>query len=136
MEVDIETYRLKVEGAVETPLALTYDELMGMEQVRIYAELDCPGFFVDTGYWTGVPVRDILEKAGVAEDASTVTFIALGGSYRQQLTLKGARDDGMLISHAFNDEPYPTIHGYPLRLVAEGLPGSYWVKWLGEIRVD
>lgn len=136
VKVDIDTYRLKVEGAVENPLALSFEEIQAMEAQQIYAELNCPGFFTDAGYWTGVPVRDILAKAGVSEDAAAVAFIALGGSYRQQLPLDLAQEDGFLIAYKFNDKIFPPVHGYPLRLVAKGEPGSTWVKWLGELRVD
>lgn len=136
VKVDIESYRLKVEGDVENPLALSFDEILAMEAQQIYAELNCPGFFTDVGYWTGVRVRDILAKAGVSEDAAAVEFIALDKSYKKQLPLDLVQEDGFLIAYKFNDKIFPPVHGYPLRVVAKGEPGSVWVKWLGEIRVN
>ena len=136
VKVDIEAYRLKVEGAVNNPLSLSFEDIQAMEAQQIYAELNCPGFFTDVGYWTGVRVRDILDKAGISEDAAAVAFIALGGSYRQQLPLELVKEDGFLIAYKLNDKIFPPVHGYPLRLVAKGEPGSTWVKWLGEIRVN
>jgi len=136
VEVDIETYRLVVEGAVQDPLELSFDEIQAMASERIYAELECPGFFVDVGHWTGVPLATILEKAGAAEGAGLVSFTSLDGWYTKRIPLERVREDGFLISWAFNDKTFQPVHGYPLRLVAPGQPGYNWVKWLGKITVS
>lgn len=135
IDVDIDKYRLRITGYVEDETELTYEEVKTLDPERIYSVLDCPGYFVDKGYWTGVKVSDLLEIAGLRKQASRVSFISIDGSYRQEILLNEALDDKMLISYEFNDKEFSSVHGFPLRLVADGKPGNYWVKWLGEIEL-
>ena len=135
IDVDINTYRLKISGAVEKELSLTFDEIKEMKSVREEIELVCPGFFVDKGYWTGVNVIDLLNLAGIKKEAKSVEFISIDGSYKKILPIEKFKGDGFLIAYEFNDKEFSKYHGYPLRLVAKGEAGSYWVKWLGEIKV-
>jgi DMSO/TMAO reductase YedYZ molybdopterin-dependent catalytic subunit len=134
--VSISQYRLEVRGAVENPLSLTFEEVKEMESVRKYIVLECPGFFTDEGYWTGVEVRRLLEMAVVTNDASEVRFRSLDGNYSRALSLETIMEnDGIIIAYHFNDKEFSDIHGYPLRVAADGQPGYIWVKWLGEIEV-
>jgi DMSO/TMAO reductase YedYZ molybdopterin-dependent catalytic subunit len=135
IEVDIETYRLKITGAVDEELNLTFDDIKSMEPVREGVELVCPGFFVDYGYWTGVTVADLLELAGVKEGAKTVEFISIDNSYYTGLPIEKVMGEGFFLAYEFDDKEFSKYHGYPLRLVAKGEAGSHWVKWLGEVRV-
>lgn len=133
--VDIDSYRLKVSGAVRKPLELSIDQIMKMDSVRVYMELECPGFFLDKGHWTGVRVRDVLDLVGVSEDARQVKFIAMDGSYYSRISLDLITKGDVLLAYSFEDEPFPPYHGFPLRVAAKNQPGSYWVKWLGGIEV-
>jgi DMSO/TMAO reductase YedYZ molybdopterin-dependent catalytic subunit len=135
IDVDINTYRLKIDGTVDKELSLTFDDIKNMKSVRGEIELICPGFFVDKGYWTGVSVIDLLNLAGIKKEAKNVKFISIDGSYTQTLPIEKVKGDGFLIAYQFNDKEFSKYHGYPLRLVAKGEAGSYWVKWLGEINV-
>ena len=67
VDIDIETYRLKITGEVDTPLSLSLKEIKAMEARREFVVLVCPGFFTDEGTWTGVPIADLLDLAGVKE---------------------------------------------------------------------
>ena len=136
VDVDIATFRLKVEGAIERPLSLSFEELRGLPAVREEIVLECPGFFVDRGVWTGVPVRELLARARVRPGAKRVVFTSLDGGYTQSLSMGELRDDGTLIAYEFDGKVFPRVHGFPVRLTAKGKPGSYWVKWLGSIRVE
>jgi DMSO/TMAO reductase YedYZ molybdopterin-dependent catalytic subunit len=136
VEVDVETFRLEVLGKVDSPLALGLDEIRGMEAVRLEADLICPGFFVDKGFWTGVPVRSLLESAGVKAGAREVAFQSVDGSYTRNLPLDKALETQMLVGYEFDDRELHVLHGFPLRLVAPGQPGNVWVKWLGRITVQ
>jgi sulfoxide reductase catalytic subunit YedY len=135
IEVDIKTYRLKITGAVEKPLSLTFDEVKKLPSVRENIILECPGFFVDKGYWTGVKILDLLNMAGLKKEAKRVNFISIDGSYSQILALEEIKPDGFLIAYQFNDNEFSKYHGYPLRVVAKDQAGSIWVKWLGTIEV-
>lgn len=136
VEVDITTYRLVVEGFVERPLYLTYDELLAYLAVSQVLTLECPGFFVDYAEWTGPLVRTILEEAGVKAGAQEVVFSAGDdGAYQKRLTLDEALADDTLLAYKVNGVTLPREHGYPVRLAVGSKLGSYWVKWLFRIEV-
>jgi DMSO/TMAO reductase YedYZ molybdopterin-dependent catalytic subunit len=134
VELDISTYRLTVEGLVENPLSLSYEETMAYPSVTEVVLLVCPGAFYDNAEWTGVPVADVLRQAKVKPEAEKVYFEAAGG-YRQALTLEESMGDGVFLAYEVNGQPLPLEHGCPLRLVVRGKYGSHWVKWLTRIEV-
>jgi DMSO/TMAO reductase YedYZ molybdopterin-dependent catalytic subunit len=136
VDIDIDTYRLKITGAVNTPLSLSLEEIKAMEAQREFVVLDCPGFFTDKGYWTGVRITDFLDLAGIKPGAEQLKFVAADGKYSSNLKLKEVTGEGMLIAYAFEDKSLPKVHGYPLRVVAKDQQGNRWVKWLGEIVVQ
>jgi DMSO/TMAO reductase YedYZ molybdopterin-dependent catalytic subunit len=133
-EYDIDTYRLVVDGLVENPLSLTYDEVLSFPQVTETVLLICPGVFWDNAEWMGAPLSLILEQAGVSPEASMVR-IADGGGYTQTLTLEDATADGVFLAYEVNGETLPLEHGYPLRLVVRYQYGSKWVKWVQHIEI-
>jgi DMSO/TMAO reductase YedYZ molybdopterin-dependent catalytic subunit len=133
--VDIASYRLSVSGNVQHPLSLSYDEIREMPSVREQTTLVCPGVFVDKGVWTGVPLRDILSKAGLKDGSIRVVFITMDERYRSELPLAKALSDGVLIAYEFDGKTFDRRNGFPLRLVVRNEPGYYWVKWLGRIEV-
>ena len=132
-EINIEEYRLVVDGAVETPLSLSYEDILAYPEKTDVVLLVCPGFFVDNAQWSGVPVSLILEEAKPKPGAKEVRFHA--GGYQSTLTLEEAQRDGTYLAHHVNGQILPEEHGFPLRLVAEGEYGSRWVKWLDRIEV-
>jgi hypothetical protein len=132
-EIDIEKYRLVVDGAVENPLSLSYEDILAYPERTDVVLLVCPGVFVDNAQWSGVPVSLILEEANPKPGAKEVRFHA--GNYRSVLTLEEAQRGGTYLAHHVNGQVLPEEHGFPLRLVAEGKYGSRWVKWLDRIEV-
>ncbi len=136
VEVDVESFRLRIEGAVERPLSLSLVQIRALPAVREQITLECPGFFVDRGVWTGVPVRDLLAMAGVRAGAASVVFTSLSEGYTSTLSLQDLEQDGVLVAYEFEGQPFPAVHGFPLRLTAKDHQGNVWVKWLGEIRVS
>ena len=147
-EVNIEEYRLRVEGLVENPLSLSYEQLLSYPTVTEVVLLICHGFFADNAEWTGIPVTRILEDAGVKAEATEIVFKAMKGptlneytgeagfNYSRHLPLEDIMgNDGIYLAHTVNGQTLPPEHGYPLRLVAKGIYGSYWVKWLEVIEV-
>jgi len=133
-EIDIAEYRLTVDGLVERPLALSYDQVLAYPTVTKVVLLICPGFFEDNAEWTGVPVATLLAEAGVKPEAVEVKFRDFG-NYTKTLSLEVAQQEGVFLAHSVNGEVLPLDHGYPLRLVAEGRYGSDWVKWVKHIEV-
>jgi len=135
VEVDIDDYRLVVKGNVKRQIELSFEEVKALESISIYSELNCPGFFIDKGNWTGIPLKTILDLAGVKDGASEVSFISIDESYQKQIPVEEAFGEGMLVAYEFEDKEFSKYHGFPLRLVADQKAGSYWVKWLGIIEV-
>ena len=136
VEVDLETFRLRVAGTVEKPLSLSFQQIRALPAVRQEITLDCPGFFTDRGVWTGVPVRDLLAMAGLRSEAAKVVFTSLSEDYTSTLSLQDVERDGVLVAYEFDGKPFPVVHGFPLRLTAKDHQGNVWVKWLGEIQVS
>jgi sulfane dehydrogenase subunit SoxC len=158
--VDAATWRLELDGAVERPRMLSLPELRALPAVTLPVTLECAGNgrallaprpvsqpwlteAVGTGEWTGVPLRVLLEEAGVAGAAVEVLFTGLdrgfeGGveqDYQRSLPLAEALGADALLAYELNGVPLPPQHGFPLRLVMAGWYGMAHVKWLRAITV-
>jgi DMSO/TMAO reductase YedYZ molybdopterin-dependent catalytic subunit len=133
--IDLATYRLKITGLVDHPLSLTYDELRCMPKITDNPNLVCPGIFTDYASWTGVLIRDVLDLAGVQSEALNLTLISADG-YQVKLPLETARAERNFLAYQVNGKPLPIQHGFPLRAVFPDMWGSYWLKWLVEIRIS
>jgi DMSO/TMAO reductase YedYZ molybdopterin-dependent catalytic subunit len=134
VEVDLSTWRLEVTGRVDRPLRLTYDELRCLPKVEASPVLDCPGFFVDEATWAGVPLRDILELAGVQEGATQARLLAADG-YNLWVELTPETLGSAFLAYEVNGATLPALHGFPVRFVWPGHEGWNWVKWVVAIEV-
>ena len=92
--------------------------------------------------WTGVRLKDVLAKAGVADGATRVRFAGLdvpltdgAPQFIKSIPLDIAMRDDVLVAWGMNGEPLPLLHGYPLRIVVPGWFSTYWVKMLSTIEV-
>jgi DMSO/TMAO reductase YedYZ molybdopterin-dependent catalytic subunit len=157
-------WRLKIEGAVETPFELDYAELRRMESRTMAATLECAGNnrlylepkakgvqwglgAVGNASWTGVPLTALLERArpragaievildGADEGEADKTPTPAGKiSFCRSLPLSKARED-VLLAYAMNREKLPATHGFPLRAIVPGWYAMASVKWLRRIIV-
>ena len=134
-DIDIESYHLIIDGLVDAPLSLSYGDVLEYTSVIDVGVINCPGFFVDIGEWTGVPVRTLLDEAGLSPDAARLTFYGLDG-YRYTLSLEHVDEYGVFLAYFVNGKILPPEHGYPLRVVDNGSTGAAWVKWLARIEVE
>jgi len=158
-DIDATTWRLSVKGRVQTPLSLSLADLKQMEAVEYYAVNQCSGnsrgFFeprvaggqigngaMGNAKWRGVPLRVVLARAGVLDDARQVKFDGLDvpaargtPDFVKALDVDHAMDGEVLLAYAMNGEDLPFLNGYPVRLVVPGWYGTYWVKHLSEITV-
>ena len=116
-------------------MSLSLKDLKNYPAVTETILLICPAFFVDNAEWTGVEVKTLLEQAGVKDRAKEVLFIGLDG-YRRTLTLEEVRGDGIFLAYIVNGQALPAEHGFPLRLVAKGKYGGFWIKWLKSMTVQ
>ena len=154
------TYRLKIDGHVNKPLELSLKDLRSLGgAVDLVAVNQCSGnsrgFFsprvnggqlgngaMGNARWTGIPLRVVLEKAGVKAGAVQVSFDGLdrspletGPDFVKALSMDHARDGEVMLAWAMNGKDLPFLNGYPLRLVVPGHYGTYWVKHLSHIEV-
>lgn len=141
--VDVAAWRLRVEGAVERPLSLSYADLAQETRREVVAALDCTGGWYSVQRWRGVSVGELLERAGLSGRAASVTFEAVSG-YRRRFALAEAQNYLLALGTIPDSEPgQPGVfqllghgHGAPARLVAPGERGVEWVKWVTVIRVN
>ncbi|TCK26010.1 molybdenum-dependent oxidoreductase-like protein [Pseudonocardia endophytica] len=149
-QIDPAGWRLRVDGLVDTPLEIGLDDLRAMGSEPVTATLECFGNPLDPEVpvrrvanlrWRGVPVRTVLERAGVRPGATSVWATGLDHGefageycteYRKDLPLDVVLERGLL-AHELDDGPLPAERGYPVRLVVPGFFGTNNVKWLGRL---
>jgi DMSO/TMAO reductase YedYZ molybdopterin-dependent catalytic subunit len=128
--VDPDSYRLRVDGLVARPGALPLDAVVAADERR--ALLDCTSGWYTVQDWRGRRLGDVLEAAGVGEEARWVTVHSVTG-YRWSFPLAEARE--MLLATHVGGSRLSHGHGYPLRLVAPDRRGFQWVKWVDRVEV-
>ncbi|MCC6435682.1 MAG: molybdopterin-dependent oxidoreductase, partial [Acidimicrobiales bacterium] len=139
--VDPAGWRLRVHGMVDTPFTIGYEELLSMDSVEEVVTLQCVSNEVGDGLvgnavWQGVPLRALLERAGVHPSAEQVFSTSVDG-WTCGFPLAALADDRpVLVAYAMNGERLPIDHGFPARLVVAGLYGYVSAtKWLSEIEL-
>jgi DMSO/TMAO reductase YedYZ molybdopterin-dependent catalytic subunit len=159
--LDAAAFRLSIGGLVERPLTFSMDDLRKMPSQTLFVTLECAGngraLFdppadgekwgfgaVSTAEWTGVPLTEVLDRAGVRTRATEIVFRgvdtgAVDGRgvipFERSLSLDDARGADALLAYTMNGEPLPLQHGFPLRLVVPGWYAVASVKWLTGIEV-
>jgi len=134
-QVSLGTYRLKVSGLVDSPLELTYDQVLGFEHLSRVVTLHCVEGWDATILWEGVRIEDILAAAGVRDGAPVVIFHAADG-YTSSLPLAFIQANVILLAFKMNGLTLPAEHGFPFQVVAESKWGYKWVKWVDGIELS
>jgi DMSO/TMAO reductase YedYZ molybdopterin-dependent catalytic subunit len=144
--VDVNRWKLSVGGAVDNPIELSYNDLLGMPTREADITLSCVsnevgGGLVSNGRWTGVLLSDVLAEAGVGRDKISRASEQLVGrsvdgfttGFRTEIALDGRK---ALVAFGLNGSELPLKHGYPVRLVVPGLYGYVSAtKWITEIEL-
>jgi len=157
--IDTATFRLTVRGHTNKPLSLSLRELMALPKIEYAAVNQCSGnsrgFFaprvaggewgngaMGNALWTGVRLKDVLDRAGIKPGAQYVRFNGLdqptspdGPDFMKSLSVDHARDGEVMIAYAMNGKPLPLLNGFPLRLIVPGWYATYWIKMLSDIEV-
>jgi DMSO/TMAO reductase YedYZ molybdopterin-dependent catalytic subunit len=138
--IDASTWSLTIDGMVDHPLTLTYDDLLAMPLVERDITLTCVsnevgGPYVSTGRWLGVPFRDLIARVGVQPGVDQVYSYSLDSNYTCSTPFQALTDgrDAMVVV-GLNGEPLADERGYPARMLVPGLFGFVSAtKWLQRI---
>jgi sulfite dehydrogenase (cytochrome) subunit A len=157
--LDPDKFTLEVKGKVDKPLKLSLRDLRKMRATEIVAVNQCSGnsrgFFeprvaggqlgngaMGNARWLGVPLKAVLEMAGVQSGAKQVVFGGMDGpasettpDFAKALDFDHAADGEVMLAYGMNGAPLPFLNGFPLRLIVPGYYGTYWVKHVNEITV-
>ncbi|WP_419841977.1 molybdopterin-dependent oxidoreductase [Candidatus Poriferisodalis sp.] len=140
-QVDPATWRLRFTGMVDRPYELTFDEILAMDLQERVITLSCVsnpvgGSLVGNAVWTGVPLADLLDRAGIRQGADQIVGRSVD-DWTAGFPTEVVRDGrNAMLAVGMNGEPLPTQHGFPARLLVAGLYGYVSaVKWVEEIRL-
>jgi DMSO/TMAO reductase YedYZ molybdopterin-dependent catalytic subunit len=157
-EIDMANYKLKISGLVNTPKQLTLDEIKKMGAVKLQAGFECSGNrrplqgLCGNGEWTGVPLKTVLDAAGVKASAREFVFFGadkgeeevewrtqkykIDVPFGRSLNRERALSAEPFLAYALNGEPLTKHQGAPLRLITPGWYGVANVKWLSQIHIQ
>jgi DMSO/TMAO reductase YedYZ molybdopterin-dependent catalytic subunit len=159
LHIDPDKFTLEIKGKVDTQLKLSLKDLKKLNPVEIVAVNQCSGNSrgfseprvaggqlgngaMGCARWRGVPLKTVLDMAGVQPGAKQVTFNGMDAPVKnttpdfvKALDVDHARDGEVMLAYGMNGENLPFLNGFPLRLVVPGYYGTYWVKHLNEINV-
>jgi DMSO/TMAO reductase YedYZ molybdopterin-dependent catalytic subunit len=158
-QVNVATFRVTIHGHVQKPLSLSMADIMEMRRIELAAVNQCSGnsrgMFqpgvagaqwengaMGNARWTGVRLRDVLDRAGVKAGAVAVCFKGLekpvvegAPHFMKSLDIDHARDGEVMLAYLMNGEQLPLLNGFPMRLIVPGWYSTYWVKMLKDIEV-
>jgi sulfane dehydrogenase subunit SoxC len=157
-DVDVDAWSLSVDGRVDRPLRLSLTDLRERPAHEVTSTMECAGNgrallaphvvsqpwlleAIGTARWRGVRLKELLEEAGLLDDAVEVVFTGLDRglekgveqNYQRSLTLDDVLGDDVLLAYEMNGAPLLPQHGFPLRLLVPGWYGMTSVKWLTRV---
>ncbi|WP_022723793.1 molybdopterin-dependent oxidoreductase, partial [Rhodopseudomonas sp. B29] len=159
LDIDPDKFTVEIKGKVDKPLKLSLADIRAMPSVEIVAVNQCSGnsrgFFkprvaggqlgngaMGNARWKGVPLKAVLDKAGVQSGAKQVVFGGMDGpvidktpDFAKALDIDHARGGEVMLAYQMNGADLPYLNGFPLRLIVPGYYGTYWVKHLNAITV-
>ena len=157
-QIDAAAYRLKISGLVQRPTSLSLGDLKAMKSADLVAGFECSGNrrplqgLASNGRWTGVPLRTVIERAGLEPQAREIVFFGadhgeeevefrtqkytVDQQYGRSMSRDQATAPEPFLAWALNGEPLTVHQGSPLRLIVPGWYGAPNVKWLSQIHAQ
>lgn len=133
--INNDVYTLTIDGLIEQPISLTYDEVLDNQKYTKVVTLHCvEGWSVDI-LWEGILLADLFEAVDIQESADTVIFHSEDG-YSTALPLQTIMDRQLMIAYKMNGVVLPPERGFPFQLVAEDKLGYKWIKWITRIELS
>ena len=158
-DIDPDTWTVEIKGAVNKPLKLKLAELKRLPSIELVAVNQCSGNSrgfseprvpggqsgngaMGNARWRGVPLKAVLDQAGVKAGAKQVAYAGFDGpvldktpKFVKALELDHARDGEVMIAWQMNGADLPVLNGFPVRMIVPGWYGTYWMKHLNEVTV-
>jgi DMSO/TMAO reductase YedYZ molybdopterin-dependent catalytic subunit len=138
-KVNIDVWHLEIGGLVQNPATWRLQDLVGFKPTTQETTLMCISNSLEAGLisnavWKGLPLRDLLDQAGVLSGAARVRLHGVD-NYTDTIPLEKAMEPSTLLAYEMNGVPLPDRHGYPLRVIVPGYFGEKNVKWLTKVEV-
>jgi DMSO/TMAO reductase YedYZ molybdopterin-dependent catalytic subunit len=132
--VDLKSWCLKIEGLVEKPLALRFDEVQALpKKIQVKNFICVEGWGLDDQKWEGAHLKEIFSKVKISPKAKFVSFYATGGQYKDSLSIQEAIEPETMLAYRLNGKDLLPENGFPLRLVIPRMYGYKGVKWVERI---
>lgn len=134
--IDVSAWRLRIDGDVDHPYEVTFDELLRMPMIEADITLNCVsnpvgGDYIGSTRWLGVRTRDVLARAGVRDTADQILSTSHDGMTISTPVAALQDDRGALLAIAMDGKPLTPTHGFPVRMITPGLYGYVGAtKWL------
>jgi DMSO/TMAO reductase YedYZ molybdopterin-dependent catalytic subunit len=133
------TWSLTVDGQVQNSFTLNYQELLAQPMKQQYESMMCisndvGGQYMSNALWEGIPLVDLLQRAGVKTGATKIVFHA-ADDYTDSIHLTKALEPTTLLAVRMNGATLPQEHGFPARMLVPGIYGMKHCKWLTRIEV-
>ncbi|HYK96832.1 MAG TPA: molybdopterin-dependent oxidoreductase [Candidatus Acidoferrales bacterium] len=138
--VDVSDWALEITGNVEKPFKLTYDQLLDLDAVEQVRTLECisnpvGGELMSTAVWTGVRLKDLLDRAVVKPGSFKVVLTSVDG-YQDSFPVAKAMEPDTLVAYLMNGKTVPQEHGFPARVLVPNIYGMKNVKWIQQIKLE
>ncbi|MGZ4394300.1 MAG: molybdopterin-dependent oxidoreductase [Gaiellaceae bacterium] len=131
---DPQTWQLRIDGLVEQPVSLSYEQLRALPRAEQVSTFHCvTGWTVSDVHWAGVRFEDILALARPTSAATALTFTSAEKPYTDSLTLAQAELKDAMLAYGMNGKPLSRAHGAPVRVVIPDMYGYKNVKWVKRI---
>ena len=132
---EVNDWSLRVYGEVDRPLALSYKELLDLEQVNITCDVHCvTGWSLLDSHWGGVRLETIMDRVRPRRNGRFIVFEAAAG-FTSNIPIGDIRKEGVILAHSFEGEQLPRENGAPVRAI---VPDRYFyksAKWMEAIKV-
>jgi DMSO/TMAO reductase YedYZ molybdopterin-dependent catalytic subunit len=138
-KVNIDVWHLEIGGLVQNAATWRFQDILGFKPTTQETTLMCISNGLDAGLisnavWKGLPLRDLLDQAGVLSGAARVRLQGVD-NYTDTIPLEKAMEPTTLLAYEMNGEPLSDRHGYPLRVIVPGYFGEKNVKWVTRVEV-
>ncbi len=135
--IDVAQWSLKIDGLVDTPTTLTYNDVTALPTYEEMRSIECignpvGGELIGNILWKGFHLEDVLAKVKVQSTATHARFEAADG-YSTAVDIKWITEPDVMMAYMMNGQPLTKVHGFPLRILMPGLYGQKMPRWITHI---